>query len=908
LSTIENRAENGVVDAETSWRSYLPEFLLLAVIVASAAAFAPLYAKLPESRKPVIEFYLQRLLPIMLGHVVLFTLAVWWRRSFQAAAAVWGVSLLVVVAMAGPIRGAAMIGAALVATLFFAAGATVRDIVLPVERRTWATALLFGAVTASAVGAWLASLHILWPLTVVGSLLLIAGWPRLSAEFRRRRALRPYKPAKHEIRSKKERRRLRKSVRASVEAVPAAPEPQLQPVVEPEVSSWRTILRQPRALVDLFSLELGFILLTLLIVWASAPELSSDVIRLYLPYVKLLDRANGFFSQPQMWSYVIPQAGVTYGETFHQIVGPVGLRYAMLVATVAAAGVIATARRFSAIGVVAALIVCSTPFVSRLSSSFMLDIFGTLTVLAIAVLVTQARTDRPSVYFAAIGAAIGVAWCAKYSTVVWAAPLGLYALWRCTRDMAFRRAFPAALVATPLGAALTATPWLVHTWRQSGNPFFPFFLKYLPSPWWPQGVIDISTLFRLPPGIRGVITAPVEFTYHTSKYIENVDGGLGLSLIILGVLGIWTLWKGDADQRAIAAAAFIGMVGICVTTAYVRYWMPTLFLLALGGAQFLRQRATRIHSVVTLAIGAIVLFAALPITLVGYWPDPKGLPLDYYTGKKSFDQSMTAQPGYEAFRDLKFLDPQYPKVLATGLDIAGHWPVNPQEVLSWEVLMHGASDTEGITRWVNLARADYWAVNRIDPAGEYFAEKVGDRFFRKELRVVSNGAVEIYALPGSARAMETLRIAQRLPHGRNLAANPSFEFVEAAMPTGWTIGPGVQVLTDAPREYETYIRVGESGSATQSINVGNAQRLRIHASMRAQDAVARDARIQVNWVAEDGSFVDAMVAVLRPTIHWQDFTVTYDVPDGAAVGVLYLTNHDPKAITDIDAVEVYATD
>ena len=52
-----------------------------------------------------------------------------------------------------------------------------------------------------------------------------------------------------------------------------------------------------------------------LIVAAAAPELRSDAIRIYWPYVKLMKHSQGFFDLPFHFSYIIPQAGLSYAAS-----------------------------------------------------------------------------------------------------------------------------------------------------------------------------------------------------------------------------------------------------------------------------------------------------------------------------------------------------------------------------------------------------------------------------------------------------------------------------------------------------------------------------------------------------------------------------------------------------------------
>lgn len=884
------------------WRVLLAEAVIAVLLLSGAVAFLPLYEKIPAAREQAVTFALTRVLPLFVLHAVLFALVVSWRKTATAAFLLWGGSFALLLALGGPLRAAAIAGAAGVAVLGMLAGRTCCRYVFDPADRKWPISLVAGCGVLSTAVTYLAWFELLYAGTLLGVVGLIVVLPFVRPRGRAATIEEGGESTVDAVTvSKKERRKWREERRSRREVASAAATEE----ADAPRQNQRTFTNG-----QLVLLELAFLLLSLLVVSASAPELSSDAVRMYVPQLKLIDLFNGFYSLPQTWSFVIPQAGITYAEAFHVVFGPAAARYAMLVALVALGALIATFERFSEWSLSLALIVCFTPFVARLGSSLMLDVFVALTVLLVGAIAVRGRLDRLWLYFGSIGAAIGLAWCAKYSTITYAAPLGLFALWRAARATSLKRAVAAAFVAVPVGAAVTAGPWLLRTWRESGNPVFPFFLNIFPAPLWPEGVLDISGLMPLPEWWR-VMLAPVEFTYRTSRYIEGFDGALGLTLLALFVGALLAIWKGDASARALIAAAVVGTAAIWITSAYIRYWMPTLFLLALGVSIFVARQQTMRRRVVGAVVAAsISIVIALPIFAASSWFDPNGIAWDFYIGETSFDDYIARRPGFEAMHELKRIDPDFPRVLQTSVETAGHWPVIPIEALIWEFWIHGVRDARSAEAWIEGYKADYWVVNLSDGQGRYLANLVGARYFRDDLRIASAGSVEVFAMPNSARARAALKIVNERPAPEELSLNGSFEdSAPDGRVDGWTFSEGAEVRKDGQaKDGAAYVRVTRSAAATQLIDVSGTRAITISEWIRANSPTAREVRLQVNWLDDDGTFLSASIDVVSATAEWKKYSTMARVPKGATDAIVYLANHDPAAVTDFDNVSVVPAD
>ena len=184
-------------------------------------------------------------------------------------------------------------------------------------------------------------------------------------------------------------------------------------------------------------------------------------------------------------------------------------------------------------------------------------------------------------------------------------------------------------------ALLVALPWLYSTFRSSGNPFFPYLGKYFSSPLWPNASPEILgdfTKYQLPGGFWQFLRWPIDFTYGGDFGVYF--GGLGLGLIVLLVLAIPTLQNSSNAAKAFALSGILGTLLIWRVTAYVRYWIPGLWLFTMalvpGMGRLIR---TRREQVGVCLVAIVLAFSHLPFRMIIAWHEPKGFPWDLYTGK-----------------------------------------------------------------------------------------------------------------------------------------------------------------------------------------------------------------------------------------------------------------------------------
>ena len=683
------------------------------LIVAAAFGFYLLLFFKIHDRDSVFYYFLHRLLPFALGHTgLLFILIFVFGLRARGSFLFWGLSALVLVSLGGAARAFSFAAMVVFALIMIQIGGTLAKLILPEESRGCGISLAFGVSVTSVVAAYLASFHILkwW---VVAPLVLAAFGAAL---------------------------------RHGQSSIPSA----LLSRWHKTESDWSPALA--------LALQGGFLLAGFVFVLAISPEANSDAIRFYWPYVRILRQNSGFYALPYQWSYIIPQAGLTYAATVLIMLGKHATRLAMPLVLLALTAIVArrAARTASDIGIAVALILASSPVVLWVATSLMQDVFVCLVVVTLALVCLEGASPGSSIFWAVAGAFVGLAWTGKFSSLTYAIPLVLLGAIRSYRAAGWIRTMRGIAVAA-LGLAAAAGPWLWHSYRQSGDPFFPFLLKVFPAPLWPRGVgFGNLVNFRLLDGPRGWLLWPIDMTYQTSRFVEGFDGRLGMVLPVFLLMAIIAVWKGKGAVRALVITAIVGTALLWSQTAYIRYWLPGLWLLAMA-AQESAVRIARSAAVrLICAAGAMaILLTHVFFTMLGFWDNPKGWPWDIYTGRIREEAYLA-----RGLRDvvslsrLNVFGKDWPRIWFTGYEKVGHFQVIPLEASVWELKLH-AADPRSKIQYLGSAGCSYWLVDEDNNDAYWFRLSGIAQFFWNEKNLaVSEGAIGIYRMRS---AEETLR-------------------------------------------------------------------------------------------------------------------------------------------------------
>jgi hypothetical protein len=837
-----------------------------AVIALSYAFYVPLISALHETRPAVVEFWLRHLLPVAGVHVVVLVVSqLICRWRMLTAFALWGVSFATLLALGGAqqLAVSALVAAAAAALVVLGDGPA--RFTLPPTRLSWGVRLGFGILGCSVVGAWLCVLGAFTGTSVGLTLAIALAWT------------------------------VRKTGGALV-----------RELVQ-DVSALAARWDLPTAL----GAETAFLLAAFAFVGASAPESRSDAIRVYWPYVKLLEHLQGFFDIRAQWGYVIPQAGLTYAAGVLVVFGSRAVRYAMLLSLLALFGILVNRGRSSERPAAwsLALLLASCPIMLWTSLSLYQDAFVCLaTVVLGLVCIDGSHTGSPR-HWASIGALCGVAWCAKFSTITYAFLVCLIVLVRSGRTGWLRSLGRAGLQGS-LGFFAAAGPWLWHSLRGTANPVFPFLGGIFPSPDWPADtrMIEFGRLDLLG-GLRELLVRPVELTYRTDRFVEAAAGSLGILIPTLLILAVLTLPRMRGSLGAWWLAGFGGTGLLWLIRPYVRYWLPGVWLLGIGAVPAVEALAASPRRRLVVAAGTLVLVLSHPpFEMVTTWSDFVGWPWDLYRGAIDEDAYLLRQAGFPALRRLEALDPGWPKLWYTGTELVGNIRAIPLLAAAWELRLHAAGERAAAIRHLGAAGCDYWVVQTDSPqAEELRALGIADPFWTEENLIDSEGMLEVYRMPASKRAAALVSRHHGV-QGRTLLSNGGFEHIDGGAPDPWA-GLGTMRWRSGPSEAHTgrgSIEVAAGASAVQAAQLPPGIRtVRLTQWVRsAEEGRPVTARLQINWLDASGEFLTASIIPVPASAEWKRYGMTAPVPRGATAAMVYLTSHDRSAAVLFDDVDL----
>lgn len=661
-------------------------------------------------------------------------------------------------------------------------------------------------------------------------------------------------------------------------------------------------------------IEALFLVGALAWVAGSAPEGRSDALRVYLPYARYLARFHGFPDLPSQWAFIVPQAGVPYTAAVLSLFGERAMRESMLLCLAALAGMALSRGKGDRTlrGVVVILVVCA-PLVLILSSSLMQESFVALATVSLALACLDGETPGRTRSWFLIGALMGLAVAAKYTSVVYGLPLLGIAVWRSLRAVGPARSLRGLAAATAGGLA-TSGWWFWRSYTQSGNPFFPFFTGLIRTPLWPHGLGKANLdRFARPQGFRGLLTWPFDATFHTERFVEGRPGDIGLVLLALVPLAILAVTRknGRAARWWIGCAA-LGTAILWTETAYLRYWIPALWLTAAGIEwEQIREGVGRfLLSAAALTISML----QLPVAVTSLPFGQLRLPWQLYLGTISEEAYLDRVPGHDAVRQLGAIDPNWPRIWYTGYDAVGHLEAVPLEAALWQIQYHGIaqSDLDGIARFLESQGCDYWVVGSQGSSREVLVRAgVGRLFWRPDLLIATEGGTDVYRMPGSERALAAWEkwAAKPKPPEIDLLPNTGFALSRHGRAGGWALSGDsrLEAIADDRSGTGDRLHVGPGGEAVYSLPVPADQwpAVKLEEQVRSeQPSHPRPFRLQINWLDARGQLLDCSMEIVRPSADWREYQMHASVPQGSARAILYLSNQDAQASNEFRSVRL----
>lgn len=844
-------------------KSFHIALVLGAIILGvSFVLYLPLIAKPSGARGvPVLNTFFSFILPVACSHIAVVLLLQYFKKKILITFLFWGISLLILIA-AGTVKASlALLGLIVYVVVLVQIGKTLKRLLFPESFEGLGIALGLGILASSILIAYLAVLHtfVWWTFASLLIGLSIFSWFQNPPSFFSLR------------------------------------------------NSWKLVSRHWN-LATAIALEGLFLTIAYVYVDTSAPERASDALQYYWPYVKLLKYHSGFFSNPYQWSYVIPQAGLTYAAGIYCLFGSFAVRLAMFLAWMALIGI--TIRSLDDkldLKISVVLLLASSPIVLNLSSSLMQDTFVSLVIVLLAFVCLEGKNPGSKWFWLAVGSLLGVAWTSKFSAPAYAIPLLFFAFRRVPKTTIWWQQMSSLLFIVAGGLA-TAAPWLWNTWRQTGTPFFPLLLNLFPSTLWPYGV-DLADLenYKLFPGLRGWLLSFLDFTYQTDRFINLIPGSLGFILPALLLLVPPALLHGSRTEKALIISGMIGTALLWIGTAYVRYWLPGLWLVtaaALPGALwYARFSWLRVRFCV---IAIVISLSHIPFEMLISFSDYRGFPWDYYSGKVS-DQTYIRRNywGFEKFQDLGSLIEEWPRVWVTNFPAAGHLKIQPMNAAIWEIRRHGFVDPRSWVNYLGSTGCKYWIVNKRGIEAFWFQELgLWPYYWDEKSAIATDGTLTIYKMKTAQEAIQ--KFDERASPGSELLMNGGFE-QQVISVKHWLSG-NAQWFRDPKLAKNGLgsVRLPPEGAFSQYVPLPpELKQVELSGWARAVSITGTvQLKLEILWVDNQERVMAWNEKTIASLPQWNQEDMTSLVPKKAVWGIVRLTNTDTRGEIYLDDVHL----
>jgi hypothetical protein len=403
---------------------------------------------------------------------------------------------------------------------------------------------------------------------------------------------------------------------------------------------------------------------------AVAPEVRSDAVRVHLPIVRAFAEQGQLPALDYLGTARWPVNGhVLYsiGFLLHGQLAAKMLHTGAVWLVVAAAGALGARYAGTTAGVAATALVASLPVMVWEAGVGYVDALPVMYALLGALCLLNWQRDGATPWLLLCGVILGFGVASKLTFAFSGAALVL-ALLLIGRDgePGWSRLLAIGWVA--IGGLMAGGPWLARTiWLSGELPGLSLFLDAVgrgPG----ESPASLSSLpgFGIGRNPLGLILVPIQLTFRSQLFGENLPGFVGVALLLL-LPTIVFLPRRRATVTL--AAVVLGQYLLWFLTAqYIRYLLPTLALLATllgaGFAELLERARNRFGPVapggVVVATGSLL--AALSISLVffvaGIVGYPGGLPVALVLGQQSGDAFLeTTLRDYELLQRLDRLVP-----------------------------------------------------------------------------------------------------------------------------------------------------------------------------------------------------------------------------------------------------------
>jgi hypothetical protein len=399
----------------------------------------------------------------------------------------------------------------------------------------------------------------------------------------------------------------------------------LLPTLQPEYAKTRREL-----------IPLAVALFPLLCAWLAAlkPEVSSDGLSMHMVIPARMAEAHHWAFQVREFIWAVMPMGGDWAYTLAWMLGGEASARLLNCAILALIAWTLYERIHARVpGWICAALVggfLSTPLTQHVTGSMFVENFVAAMLFGSILLLRIHLKERRTVYFIACTFLAGMAAASKLGAWAYIAPLFVAAVLQVKPRHLFR--------AAPVLVAVGGFPYW-EAWLRTRNPFFPMFNAWFHSPYFRD-----AENFRDPRFLTPLSkTTWYDITFHSSRFIEGMDGALGIFFFILVpvcLVGWRTRWP--KTGKILLAVGVTGCIITFLGQSYLRYLYPALpaFTLLAGIA----IASFRLHSELTgraIAIAAGVAFLLNLYLMPAAGPYTRDFALNQVLDRTAVDRYLT---------------------------------------------------------------------------------------------------------------------------------------------------------------------------------------------------------------------------------------------------------------------------
>ncbi|HMO18808.1 MAG TPA: hypothetical protein PKA63_12010 [Oligoflexia bacterium] len=414
----------------------------------------------------------------------------------------------------------------------------------------------------------------------------------------------------------------------------------------------------------------------------------------------------------------------------------------------------------------------------------------------------------------------------------------------------------------------------IYAWTTTQNPVFPFYNAFFKSPYYDSTQSFSQPTYMLPLSIKALY----DMTFKSSKFLEAIDGALGLQFLLFFPLvflaGVFGRSRFFLMTFTIAWGYFLLVYPF---QAYLRYLFPSFVMQSLLIAYALWL--IEIHGKKYLALlSPVILF----IIAINIWCAPAGLWL-----YRNFPITETLRGKQE--EELRFKVPQ--RLLIESLNSTYG---NNSRVLSLDQNSAIAAGIRGeafVNAWYN--DRIYRLMQRILSPNDLLA-------IIKEYNIshLMSGHEAGLSLPVreflSSYGTEESRIGSSVLYRINQKLLPRVELLTNPnllhpLSDGWTVEGDPKLI----EQNNSGALIGENSRIHQAVSVDPGAEYELKITARS-DTASTLLRLQTNWISETGELLSFNIEPVECENVFTDHVAIMKAPPNASIGIIYVLPHRPE--------------